>query len=707
MATNKIISFRPPRPLRNAVWRPAGWLALFGVALFAVCTAALSLDLAGRRVSYAAGDVAPETSTAPRRMSFSSSLRTREARNLATQQVTDIFDHDPNLLRQLRARAADLFRSISAIRSDTASPEDQRRSLIVRLEPGLSSSGVNAALAMSDQEWLATTAEALRVLDEHARERIRPDQLPSVRERAMAGLTTSLTDLQLTVVQDTIRLYIRPNMLLNTAETERARRDARDRVTPVQVTVARGEVLVRQGEIVTPEDMEKLEALGLTVRTVHWEALAGTAIVVAVLLAILTTYIFVFHHDLVNHPKQLLLLGLLIGAAVVSAKLIVPGQPLAGYVFPVAAVTILVSNLIHTQLAMVVAALLALLLAPVYGYSGEMFAVTAIGAQAGALAARRIERLNAFFLAGIQVALASLAIVLAFRLLTQDLDLWSIATIAGALAANGVLCAVLTMGTFSVAGNVFGITTMLQLLELAHPSQPLLRRLLVEAPGTYHHSIIVGNLAERAAEQLAVDSLLVRVGAYYHDIGKLHRPYYFIENQLEMENVHDHLPPEVSARALCDHVTEGTELARQYRLPRRVRQFIVEHHGTGLIPYFYRKAVAQSGVDAVDETRFRYPGPKPGSKETSLVMLADSVEAAVRWQQLSGRGRSTDTIEQLVAKVINDRLIEGQLDECDLTLRDLEIIRRSFARLLQGVYHPRIEYPDTVVADAVRDGQAR
>lgn len=707
MATNKIISFRPPRPLRNAVWRPAGWLALFGVALFAVCTAALSLDLAGRRVSYAAGDVAPETSTAPRRMSFSSSLRTREARNLATQQVTDIFDHDPNLLRQLRARAADLFRSISAIRSDTASPEDQRRSLIVRVEPGLSSSGVNAALAMSDQEWLATTAEALRVLDEHARERIRPDQLPSVRERAMAGLTTSLTDLQLTVVQDTIRLYIRPNMLLNTAETERARRDARDRVTPVQVTVARGEVLVRQGEIVTPEDMEKLEALGLTVRTVHWEALAGTAIVVAVLLAILTTYIFVFHHDLVNHPKQLLLLGLLIGAAVVSAKLIVPGQPLAGYVFPVAAVTILVSNLIHTQLAMVVAALLALLLAPVYGYSGEMFAVTAIGAQAGALAARRIERLNAFFLAGIQVALASLAIVLAFRLLTQDLDLWSIATIAGALAANGVLCAVLTMGTFSVAGNVFGITTMLQLLELAHPSQPLLRRLLVEAPGTYHHSIIVGNLAERAAEQLAVDSLLVRVGAYYHDIGKLHRPYYFIENQLEMENVHDHLPPEVSARALCDHVTEGTELARQYRLPRRVRQFIVEHHGTGLIPYFYRKAVAQSGVDAVDETRFRYPGPKPGSKETSLVMLADSVEAAVRWQQLSGRGRSTDTIEQLVAKVINDRLIEGQLDECDLTLRDLEIIRRSFARLLQGVYHPRIEYPDTVVADAVRDGQAR
>lgn len=707
MGTNKIISFRPPRPLRNAVWRPAGWLALFGVALFAVCTAALSLDLAGRRVSYAAGDVAPETSTASRRLSFSSSLRTREARNVATQQVTDIYDHDPNLLRQFRARAADLFRSISAIRSDTASPDDQRRSLIVRLEPGLTSSGMNAALAMSDQEWLATTAEALRVLDEHARERIRPDQLPSVRERAMAGLTTSLTDLQLTVVQDTIRLYIRPNMLLNAAETERARREARDRVSPVQVTVQRGEVLVRQGEIVTPEDMEKLEALGLTVRAVHWEPLAGTAIVVAVLLAILTTYIFVFHQDLVNHPKQLLLLALLIGAAVVSAKLIVPGRPLAGYVFPVAAVTILVSNLIHTQLAMVVAALLALLLAPVYGYSGEMFAVTAIGAQAGALAARRIERLNAFFLAGIQVALASLAIVLAFRLLTQDLDLWSIATIAGALAANGVLCAVLTMGTFSVAGNVFGITTMLQLLELAHPSQPLLRRLLVEAPGTYHHSIIVGNLAERAAEQLAVDSLLVRVGAYYHDIGKLHRPYYFIENQLEMENVHDHLPPEVSARALCDHVTEGTELARQYRLPRRVRQFIVEHHGTGLIPYFYRKAVAQSGVDAVDESRFRYPGPKPGSKETALVMLADSVEAAVRWQQLSGRGRASDTIEQLVAKVINDRLIEGQLDECDLTLRDLEIIRRSFARLLQGVYHPRIEYPETLVADAASDGQAR
>lgn len=707
MSNTKVIDFRAPPTPAAWSWRPVGWVALFSATLFVVLTGALALDIPGARLAYRAGDPAVETVKAPRRVSYVSALRTREARELAAQQVPEVYDYDSNLSRQLRTRAADLLRSISAIRADASTPDEQRRAQVFRLEPGLSVTAVEAALAMSDQEWLAATGESLRVLDEHVRERIRSDQLPAVRDRAIASLTGSLTEQQVTFAQDVIRLYLRPNVLVNQPETERARRDARDRTKPVQVTIERGEVLVRQGDTLAPEDMEKLEALGLTSRAFGWEHAAGTAVLMAVLLALYVAYILTFHYTLVEHPKQLLLLGLLVAATVLGTRLVVPGQPLAAYAFPVAAATILVSNLLHTQLAVVTAALLALLVGPVYGYSGEMITVTAAGGMAGALAARRIDRLNAFFIAGLQVALASLAVVLAFRLINQDFDLWSLAALVGALATNGVLSAVLTMGTFSIAGAVFGVTTMLQLLELAHPSQPLLRRLLLEAPGTYHHSIIVGNLAERAAEQIGVDSLLVRVGAYYHDIGKLHRPYYYIENQLEMENVHDHLPPEVSAQTLHEHVTRGLELAQQYRLPRGVGAFIQEHHGTGLIGYFYRKAVSQSSAEAVDEARFRYPGPKPGSKETAVVMLADSVEAAVRWQQMAGKGRSAQTIEQLVSKVISERLLEGQLDDCDLTLHDLETIRRSFARQLQGVYHPRIEYPELALPDAVGDGQAR
>jgi len=246
------------------------------------------------------------------------------------------------------------------------------------------------------------------------------------------------------------------------------------------------------------------------------------------------------------------------------------------------------------------------------------------------------------------------------------------------------------MGTFSLAGPLFGLTTMLQLLELAHPSQPLLRRLLTEAPGTYHHSIIVGNLAERAAEQIGVDSLLVRVGAYFHDVGKLHRPYYFVENQLDGDNVHDRLTPEASARALIDHVTMGTVLGRQYGLPAGVLRFIPEHHGTRLAGFFYRKAVKEAGSEPVDESRYRYPGPRPRSKETALVMLADTVEASVR----AASNRSTRSLEELVERAINERILEGELDESNLTLKDLEIIKRSFIRQLRGVYHPRIEYPE-------------
>jgi hypothetical protein len=307
----------------------------------------------------------------------------------------------------------------------------------------------------------------------------------------------------------------------------------------------------------------------------------------------------------------------------------------------------------------------------------------------GALAARRIERLNAFFLAGFQVALAGLAITLAFRLINLDYDWRGTANLGVWAVANGLLSAILTMGTFSLVGPLFGLTTMLQLLELAHPSQPLLRRLLTEAPGTYHHSIIVGNLAERAAEQIGVDSLLVRVGAYYHDVGKLHRPYYFAENQFEGDNIHDRLRPEASAAALIDHVVYGLELGRQYGLPRSVKDFIAQHHGTGLASFFYRQAVKQAGAETVDESKFRYPGPRPQSKATALVMLADVVEASVR----AASNRSTQSLELLVERAVNERVLEGQLDECDLTLKDLEIIKRSFTRQLQGVYHPRIDYP--------------
>lgn len=689
-AETKIINFRPPRRILAASWRRSGTLVVFGLGLLLVAIVALNWQLVPGNTPVVTGTSAPETVRAPRRVTFISQSRTRVLRDQAAAQVAQVSDYDSNILRQLRGRAADQLRSISAIRADGAAPYEQRRQQIVRLEPGLSPASVDAALQLTDDEWLAVNGETLRILDENVRERIRAEELEPRRSFLLGQVSPNLSPAQQALVSDLVSLYVRPNVLVNTAETDRARREARERVQPVQVTVERGDTVVRQGDVLTAEEVEKLEALGLGSRAINWQSAAGLSLYCATLILLLCVYIYGFHAELLERPRSLLLIGLLMGGFLVAMKLIVPGRPWAAYGFPVAAATVLISNLLSTRLAVVLAAFFGMLAAPILGFSYEMVCLVTVEGIVGAIAARRIERLNAFFLCGLLVTLANLAVVLSFRLINMDYDVSGMVNLLISALANGLLTAILTMGTFSLAGPLFGLTTMLQLLELAHPSQPLLRRLLTEAPGTYHHSIIVGNLAERAAEQIGVDSLLVRVGAYFHDVGKLHRPYYFVENQLDGDNVHDRLTPEASARALIDHVTMGTVLGRQYGLPAGVLRFIPEHHGTRLAGFFYRKAVKEAGSEPVDESRYRYPGPRPRSKETALVMLADTVEASVR----AASNRSTRSLEELVERAINERILEGELDESNLTLKDLEIIKRSFIRQLRGVYHPRIEYPE-------------
>jgi cyclic-di-AMP phosphodiesterase PgpH len=279
----------------------------------------------------------------------------------------------------------------------------------------------------------------------------------------------------------------------------------------------------------------------------------------------------------------------------------------------------------------------------------------------------------------------------------------------GASIIAGGGSAIAAVGSFAVLGNVFGILTVFQMLELANPSQPLLRRLLVETPGTYHHSIMVGNLAERAAEAIGADPLLTRVAAYYHDIGKLADPAAFIENQAGGENIHDQLDPEVSAQLVKQHVVDGIDLAYRSKLPKTLIAFIPQHHGTAVMSYFYaraREAAAEpyGGLDtpdgaaaaaAVDIRRFRHAGPKPQSREAALIMLADGVEASVR----SLSARDEPAIRAMVSRIIEERMADGQFDECDLTLRDVEKVREAFVEQLLGMYHQRIAYPQNKIIE--------
>ena len=331
-----------------------------------------------------------------------------------------------------------------------------------------------------------------------------------------------------------------------------------------------------------------------------------------------------------------------------------------------------------------------------------------LGGIAGIVAVRRGDRLAVFAQAGVAVFVVNALVVTTFALL-GDQDIRGVLELLGASAVSAGGSAIAAVGSFAAIGSVFGILTVFQLLELANPSQPVLRRLLVETPGTYHHSLMVGNLAERAAESIGADPLLARVAAYFHDIGKLSNPAAFIENQAGGDNLHDELDPETSAQLLKSHVSAGIDIAYKSGLPKALIAFIPQHHGTAVMSYFYARAKelaaapyggletaeGRKAADAVDVRKFRHGGPKPQSREAAIIMLADSVEASVR----SLSSRDEGAIRAMVARIFDERIADDQFGECDLTLRDIERIREAFVEQLLGMYHQRVAYPQNKVVE--------
>jgi putative nucleotidyltransferase with HDIG domain len=485
-------------------------------------------------------------------------------------------------------------------------------------------------------------------------------------------------------------------------------------ISPLRATVFAAALGVALIFVLFPSLPGSAEIDGRTIEN----SLDGRDVAAAVMVALLSGavlgfYLYLFQPAELNSVVRLFMLGIVIvvwtAAAKVFLSITLPDDDrlFLAYILPAAAAPMLIATLLDAGLAVAVGALLALLA----GFAGfylpdaraslsqhpldSLQLVTAflVGGMAGIFAVYRAERLNRYLFAGGAVTVATFVVVLSFWLLSGDRDAQDPAWIAVSTAMGGFFSAIVTVGATVILGLMFGITTRMQLMELAQLNHPLLRRLQEEAPGTFHHSVIVGNLAERAADQIGADSLLVRVGCYFHDIGKVAKPVYYIENQLAGENPHDKLAPGASARVVSDHVRTGSALARRHRVPARVRAFIPEHHGTRLVTYFYRKAAADDAT--TDPEKYRYPGPKPQSRETAIVMMADSVEAVVR----SSRDRSAEKIDSLVEAVIAERVAEGQFDECDLTMRDLRTIAESFKATLRGVYHARIEYPAPTAAE--------
>jgi hypothetical protein len=691
--------------------RDAGRLIGASLLLVIAMAAILGFDFLPAQPQLEAGKPAPANVQASRATQYVSEVLTEQARAAARDAVDPQYDftlaNGVAIATQQLGEFERLVNTIDLAFGDTVSEGARSALLGAALPDQIGTEDRTTLLALDGPRWSAVRNEAARVLDTLERSELRDVEVAAVRSSLAGRMGGDLTAAEAALAAALIRPLVVPNSSYSGTLTDQARARAAESVVDQVQSWERGQTIVRRGDLVDDVAMEAVEELGLNDGGLDPIRLSGFVLLTVLVVGLLLTWTWRFRRDFWHRNNVLLLLGLLLLVSVFALKLTADRAWLP-YALPLAAVGMLVTVLLDAGVAVILTALIAVVAAAVNGGGLELAAYTMLGGLAGIVGVRRGERLTVFLQAGVGVFVVQSLVVVTFALL-GDQDIRGILELIGAAAVSAGGSAVAAVGSFAVIGSVFGIVTSFQLLELANPSQPLLRRLLVETPGTYHHSLMVGNLAERAAEVIGADPLLTRVAAYYHDVGKIANPAFFIENQAGGDNVHDELDPETSAQMLKSHISEGIDLAYRSGLPKAIIAFIPQHHGTAVMGYFYGRAreiaaapyggletaEGRKAADAVDVRKFRHGGPKPQSREAAIIMLADSTEASVR----SLATRDEASIRAMVARIIEDRIADDQFDECDLTLRDIERIREAFVAQLLGMYHQRVAYPVSKVVE--------
>jgi len=645
------------------------------------------------------GSIAPQNIVAPDAPPFVSGILTEQAREAASENVQPVFDPpDPNVARQQTQLAEQIIAFVENIRRDPYATPEQRMgdiNQITALE--LSETDIQLLLRMNDETWQAVQTEIINVLPRVMRESIRPAQLQTLRDQLPTQISIRFNPQERDFIVSFIDDLIRPNTFENPQATQETQQAAVNAVTDVQRTFERGQIIVREGERVDELAFEALQALGLLRSDDSRLQYIARALLASLLaLVVMGLYMVRFEsHIIYRQPRLLTLLASLTLLLLIATRFL--GLNGNIYLFPTVTLSLLYVALASPRFAIVSTVGFAFMVGLMANNSLEITVLIAAGGIIGALSLRSAERLNAFFVAGALIALANAAVVTIFSLSapTAIADVNFVESLLLSILSGILLVPAAAIAVMYAVTMAFNLPTALKLLDLSQPSKPLLQRLLREAPGSYQHSLQVANLAEQAASKIGANAQLTHVAALYHDIGKMINPVYFTENQQDIANPHDTLnDPYRSADIIIGHVTDGDEMAKQYRLPNRIREFIREHHGTTQVYVFYRRAVEAAGGDesGVDISDFTYPGPRPQSKETAILMLADSCEAAVR----SIKPKSRDEINELVTKIFDDKRKHGQLDESTLTLNELHAIKESFLDILQGMFHPRINYQEAV-----------
>lgn len=687
-----------------ALRSPSGPRLALGIGTVLILSFLLSMHLLPDKVTWHVGDIGSEEIRAHRTVRYVDNVETPRLREEAAARVGKVYRAVPGATSDAIESISNIFGILRRARLNQNLPSVATKADFVSrsLSRNIDKDVLVALISMDQRAFDKAELYSKQLVGEQMDHEIRDEA--EVRG-SRAGFARSLTYYlgNSTYTKAVVKLgsgFIVPNRIYDSAATTNAREKA-SRAIPVQYRqIYLGDVVIEKGEIVTPEHMDKFVALGLSHPRIDYISVLCISLLVVCIVVFTVIYLVRYHAHIFASLKLLLLLSLIVLVSVLGLKLggTMLGIKLSGVQFGyfsmiwIATAGMLTAILLDPQLAVLIVALLSTTSGLAMNHDLRWALAALVSSLVAIYAVSDIRHRSDVIRAGIAVSAANLAMVWLIGRISgdelNDLMVGSVWAVAGGFGSIFLFW----LGTATLE-KPFGITTHIRLIELSDTNNPILKRLLMEAPGTYSHSIFVGNIAAAAAEVIGADELLVRVASYYHDVGKMRRPHFFVENQ-HVENAHDHLNPSLSALVIRSHTKDGLELAREYKLPPLIRELMGQHHGTSLVRYFYYQAAAGEANDAAAlEQQFRYDGTKPQTKEAAILMLADACEAASRSLSKPTLGR----IESMIDGIIADKLHDGQLDESDLTFKDISRIRESFSRTLTSMLHARIEYPGSPV----------
>lgn len=656
---------------------------------FVVTYFLIIVAISPKKYDLKSGDIAQSDIKAPRETV--DEVASQEVLDEALKKVDKQYTQKSEVKTNVENQVKDLFQKIIELTSSQKDIKNKVKELTSYKNFSLSEHDATTLLSLNRDTLKNLQWEILDILNTVYETNIQDgneESLLAAQQTANSEMDKlNLDSSYESIIRNIVLSKIEPNLFYDEEKTNEKIEEVKK--STEKVIIKKNQIIVKEGEPITEDQIQTLKELGIIGEGKTGSLLVLyilTAMFIGIILYLQYTYVKKNHKAIYEDNKKLILICLLNVSYLVLASGVKYVSP---YLIPMVCTPLLLSMLINHKVSLVLSSYNVILLGALIEFDPQIILLAFISTILSSTILRKMQQRNDIIYAtlgiGLLCGILNFLIGNMVSINIKEVIINSLLTIVGVLISG-----ILTIGILPFIENTFDVVTTLKLLELSNPNSPLLRKLLMESPGTYHHSMLVANLAEMAAEEVGANPVVTRIGAYYHDVGKTSRPYFFKENQIGNENPHDKITAALSARIIISHVKDGVELAKEYKLPKVIQDIIAEHHGTTFVKYFYITEKNNSDdPDSINEDDYKYPGPIPSTKESGIIMLADSVEAAVR----SITEPTSEKIEQMVSNIIDGKIKDKQLNNCDLTFKDLDKIKECFLKALKGIYHQRIEYP--------------